>query len=375
MMNDENIMLGENKAPDENTTPDPGNLKLDNPVPNPGRPKGKLSKPLLIIGGILLGIIIIGGGCKLIANQLTGAMEEMVGSTNGSGVASVDYANVTSNHIAVIYVEGVITSATSSGILSESTGYNHRFTLDSIDQAINNDSNKGLMIYVNSPGGGVYESDELYLKIKEYQKITGRPVYTYMGPMAASGGYYISAASDKIIANRNCWTGSIGVTMGTYYDITGLLKKYGVKSVTITAGKNKAMGSYTDPMTPEQLAILQSLVDEAYDQFVTIVAEGRGLDKAQVIKLADGRVYTAKQALALGLIDEIGTFDQAIATMKKDQGLTNCDVINVTQPTPGLLEQLFGQVKTMQRSSSDLSMIMELLAKNGEMPIAYIYNN
>lgn len=371
-MNDETIMLAENKGHEENSTSNEDNLKVENSAPNPGKPKRKISKPLLIIGGILLGIIIIGGGCKLIANQLTGTMEEMVGSSYGSDGTSVDYATVTSDHIAVIYVEGVITATTSSGILSESSGYNHQFTLDSIDLAMNNDNNKGLMIYVNSPGGGVYESDELYLKIKDYQKTTGRPVYTYMGPMAASGGYYISAPSDKIIANRNCWTGSIGVTMGTYYDISGLLKKYGVKSVTITAGKNKAMGSYTDPMTPEQLAILQSLVDEAYDQFVTIVAEGRGLDKAQVIKLADGRVYTAKQAKSLGLVDEIGTFDQAIATMQKDQGLTDCDVIYITQPTPGLLDQLFGQVKTMQQSSSDLSMIMELMSKNGQMPIAYL---
>lgn len=380
-MNDENIMLTDNKGKEENNLPSEQDMKAEAGQQQgsqqtggyqPQRPQKGISKPLLIIGGILLGIIIIGGGCKILSNQLAGAMEEMMGSTYSTNDYYVDYADVTNDHIAVIFVEGVISSASSSGFLSDGIGYDHQFTLDSIDLAINNDANKGLMIYVNSPGGGVYESDELYLKIKEYQQSTQRPVYTYMGPMAASGGYYIAAPSEKIIANRNCWTGSIGVTMGTYYDISGLLDKYGVKSVTITAGKNKAMGSYTDPMTTEQLAILQSLVDEAYDQFVSIVAEGRGMDKAQVVKLADGRIYTAKQAKALGLVDEIDTFDKAIWTMQKDQGLTNCDVFYVTPPTLGFLDQLLGQVKSIQQSSSDLSMLMELMAENGQMPIAYI---
>lgn len=380
-MNDENIMLSENKGNDQNALEsEPSqkpetDQKTDEQQPRgqqPAKTKKSIRKPLLIIGGILLGIIIIGGGCKIISNQLTGAMGDFMGYDYSSNDYYTDYADVTGDHIAVIFVEGVISSATSSGILSESSGYDHQFILDSIELAINNDDNKGLMIYVNSPGGGVYESDELYLKIREYQETTGRPVYTYMGPMAASGGYYIAAPSDKIIANRNCWTGSIGVTMGTYFDISGLLDKYGVKSVTITAGRNKAMGSYTDPMTPEQLAILQSLVDEAYNQFVTIVANGRGMDLAKVIELADGRVYTARQAQEVGLVDEIATFDQAVATMQKDNDLENCDVFYVTPPTVGFLDQLLGEVKTIQQSSSDLSMLMEIMAENGQMPIAYM---
>jgi len=380
-MNDENIMLPENKGDDQNNMTSETALKAEighqtgGEQPGGQQPiktKKAISKPLLIIGGILLGIIIIGGGCKIISNQMTGAMEELMGATYSSNDYYTDYADVSSDHIAVVFVEGVISSAASSGILSEGSGYDHQFILDSIELAINNDANKGLMIYVNSPGGGVYESDELYLKIREYQEITDRPVYTYMGPMAASGGYYIAAPSDKIIANRNCWTGSIGVTMGTYFDISGLLDKYGVKSVTITAGRNKAMGSYTDPMTEEQLAILQSLVDEAYSQFVTIVADGRGMDIDQVVKLADGRVYTARQAKEVGLVDEIATFDQAVGTMQKDNDLTDCDVFYVTPPTVGFLEQLLGQVKSIQQSSSDLSMLMELMAENGQMPIAYM---
>lgn len=348
-------------------------VSLPEPTPAPDQKgKRKWNKPLLIIGAIILGIALIGGGCKVMADRMTGVMEEMIGYSGDAGSDYVDYGSVDKDHIAVITVDGVITSATSGGVLSESTTYDHQFTLDSIDQAINNDTNKGLMLYVNSPGGGVYESDELYLKIKEYQKNTGRPVYVYMGSMAASGGYYISSSADKIIANRNCWTGSIGVTMGTYYDISGLLDKYGVKTVTITAGKNKAMGSYTDPLTPEQIKILHSLVDEAYDQFVSIVADGRNMTIPQVEKLADGRVYTARQAQKLGLVDGIGTFDQAIAAFKSEQHLQNCQVVYVNPPTTGLLEQLLGEVKTIKKTSSDISMVMELMAQNGQTPIAYM---
>jgi len=346
-------------------------LPETSPAPEPIR-KRKWNKPLLIIGAIIIGIALIGGGCKIMADRMSGVLEEMVGYSGNSDNDYVDYSGVDKDHIAVITVDGVITSTTSGGVLSESTGYDHQFTLDSIDQAISNNTNKGLLLYINSPGGGVYESDELYLKIREYQKTTGRPVYVYMGSMAASGGYYIASSADKIIANRNCWTGSIGVTMGTYYDISGLLEKYGVKTVTITAGKNKAMGSYTDPLTPEQLKILHSLVDEAYDQFVSIVAEGRNMTIPQVEKLADGRVYTAKQAQKLGLIDGIETFDQAVETFKSEQHLQNCQIVYVNPPTTGFLEQLLGEVKNIKKSSSDISMVMELMDENGQMPIAYL---
>ncbi|MFR0902395.1 MAG: signal peptide peptidase SppA [Anaerovoracaceae bacterium] len=168
--------------------------------------------------------------------------------------------------------------------------YNHQYILNAIDAMIYDDNNKGLILYINTPGGSVYASDEVYLKIREYQEITGRPVYSSMQSQATSGGYYISAPCDKIIANRNCWTGSIGVTMGTFIDLSELLGNLGIKTETITSGDNKSMGSSTEPMTDEQRAIFQALIDEAYEQFVGIVAEGRGMTDAEV-KNSDGR-YT-----------------------------------------------------------------------------------
>ncbi|MEG0662139.1 MAG: signal peptide peptidase SppA, partial [Anaerovoracaceae bacterium] len=229
------------------------------------------------------------------------------------------------------------------------------------------------MLYVNTPGGSVYESDELYLKIKEYQQETGRPVYTYMAAMAASGGYYISAPTDKIIANRNTWTGSIGVTIGTIYDVTGLMEKYGIKAVTIDSGANKSMGSITQPMTPEQQEIFQGLVNEAYEQFVSIVAEGRSLSVDQVKTLADGRIYTAKQAMEVGLVDEIATFGEAKEKMIEDYGLGQCNFYDFQPQEMGLLETLMSTASQLNAGSGgDIQSLMQLMNKKGDFPIAYM---
>ena len=139
----------------------------------------------------------------------------------------------------------------------------------------------------------------------DYKKATERPIIAYIASTGCSGAYYISCAADEIYANRNALTGSIGVIMGSSIDLTGLMDKLGIKSTTIHAGKNKNMFSYDEPVTAEQAAIMQSIADESYEQFTQIVAESRGMDLAEVQKLADGRVYTARQAVSNGLIDSI----------------------------------------------------------------------
>lgn len=165
------------------------------------------------------------------------------------------------------------------------------------------------------PGGTVYESEELYLKLKEYKEETGRPVWDYMAHYAASGGYMISMAADKIYANPNTTTGSIGVIMAGY-DMTGLYEKLGIRYVSITSGENKDSSKLTD----EQIAIYQEQVDEYYTRFVDIVSEGRGMEAEEVKKLADGRVYTANQALNNGLIDEISLYEDMTAQMSSELG-------------------------------------------------------
>jgi protease-4 len=178
-----------------------------------------------------------------------------------------------------------------------------------------------------------------------------------MQSQATSGGYYISAPCDKILANRNCWTGSIGVTMGSLMDISELLENLGIRVNTITAGSNKAMGSGMEPMTPEQRAIFQALVDEAYEQFVELVAEGRDMSVAEVTKLADGRIYSNYQALDSGLIDNVEDYETAYEYMEEvcgAEGYYN----QLYYPT--LWEEMFASVQTIV-PKSDMAAVSELV--------------
>jgi len=213
-------------------------------------------------------------------------------------------------NIAALYIEGTIQQA--------NVDYDQQWLLSTISAIKNDKKNVGIAIFINSPGGAVYQTDDVYLALEDY-KTTGRPIYVYQGPMAASGGYYISCAGNKIYANRNTLTGSIGVIAGQSMDLTGLLDKLGIKSETIYAGKNKNMGNYNAPFTPEQKAIMQSIADECYEQFVKIVAKSRDMSYDEAAKLSDGRIYTAQQALNNGLIDSIGSWELMLDDMAENE--------------------------------------------------------
>lgn len=222
-------------------------------------------------------------------------------------------------YIAKIYITGVIQS--------ENKTYNQAWLLDTIEQLKHDPDNKGIILFIDSPGGSVYESDEAYLALSDYQG-AHKPVWAYMGSLAASGGYYISCGAEYICANRNTLTGSIGVIAGSSVDLTGLMEKYGIKSKTFTAGRNKNMLNYNCPLTEEQEKIMQSVADECYDQFTNIVAINRKLDIKDVKELADGRIYTAKQALNNKLIDKICSFDEAVSAMKSKYKFEDVEVID-----------------------------------------------
>lgn len=325
---------------------------------NGKKPKGGFTswkKGLLIF--LIIAVVIVGLGvsCNMGLSSILGTAEE-----------DYDYS---SDYIGVLQVHGTISEDTSS-----SSTYNQSWLISRIEQMKNDTYNQGMILSIDTPGGSVYATDELYLKIKEYTEETGRPVYTYMESMAASGGYYIAAASDKIYANRNTWTGSIGVTIGTVYDISGFLEKMGVKTVTITSGKNKAMGSAVDPLTKEQKSIYQSLVDEAYEQFVDIVAEGRSMKLSKVKKLADGRIYTAKQAEENGLIDKIGTLDEAASDMKKSFELDHCDV-HTLEYTPRTTFLSWLESKSSEgggEAKSEYDQLMKLMEENNKFTVTYM---
>ena len=336
------------------------------PVQRAGMPSWL--KVLLIVVLIMVMIIYLMGSC--VANIGKAVNEAMNGDVFATGT-DVTTADAHGEYIGVLHIEGTISEANAS------VGYNHYYLLNSIDDMAKDDNNKGIILYLDTPGGSVYASDELYFAIKDYQEKTNRPVYASMQSMAASGGYYVSAPCEKIYANRNCFTGSIGVTMGEMYDLTGLMEKLGIKSEAITSGRNKAMGSETQPMTEEQRAIFQGLVDEAYEQFTEIVAEGRNMDINKVKELADGRIYTAKQAKENGLIDEIGTYDECVNAMIVDQALgADIEILDFWPAEEFDLMSYLGIIsEDLEKGSAvpTADQIKELMDLNNSFRLMYIY--
>lgn len=259
--------------------------------------------------GLITFIIIIVIAIGVCAFKLTKSKKVASETYNGGIITtysnySKDYSKIYKNdYVAALYIEGTIEKY--------NYDYDQDWLLSTVDSLMYDYNNKGLAIFINSPGGAVYQADELYLALKDYKE-SGKPIYVYQGSMAASGGYYISCAADKIYANRNTLTGCIGVIFGSSYDLTGLFDKLGIKSETIHSGSNKNMFNYNEPVTDEQRKIMQEISDECYKQFVSIVADSRNMTYDQAEALSDGRLYTAAQALENGLIDEIGTWDNML---------------------------------------------------------------
>lgn len=262
----------------------------------------------------------------------------------------------TSDYVAVVKVEGTIQEQTETGFFEtvSQQEYQHTTTMEYIDYLMSDLNNVGILLYVDSPGGAVYESEELYLKLKEYKETTGRPIWDYMAHYAASGGYYVSAAADRIYANPNTVTGSIGVIMAGY-DMTGLYEKLGIRYISITSGTNKDSSQMTD----DQIAIYQTQVDEAYEQFVSVVADGRGMDKETVKTLADGRTYTAKQAVENGLVDEIGLYDDVRDLIAEEAGT---DIFYELETPDSVFMNLFSAAKSAV-PKSEAQVLKELADK------------
>lgn len=188
---------------------------------------------------------------------------------------------------------------------------------------------KAIVVRIDSPGGAVAPTQEIFEEIQRLKK--QKPIIASMGGMATSGGYYIAAACDKIVANPGTLTGSIGVIM-QLMNVEELMKKVGVKGINVKSGVNKDLGSPFQAISPEGREILQTLVDNVYGQFVAAVAKGRGMSEAQVRKLADGRVYSGAQAKELGLVDQFGTLEDAIELAAKRAGLPPEPAVYYTQP-------------------------------------------
>jgi protease IV len=299
-----------------------------------------------IIVAVLVVAIAVGGYWLLGKNM--GLAEPMV--------------NTYQQHIARIFVEGTI--------VSEYAGdYDQAFLIDTIDQLIANENNLALLVYIDSPGGEILASDELASKIMEYKETTGRPVCVYGHNMMASGGYWVACSGDWLVANKYCTTGSIGVTFGSMLDVSGFLESYGIKVNTITSGSEKSMGSMLEEMTPETRAIFQSIINEYYGYFLDWVGSRRGIAKAELQPLADGRVYTATQALNHQLIDQVGTYADALAVLDEELGATYPVADYLPQADLGWLDQLEWLNNYLHYQGDGSEALLKLLPPTG--PLAY----
>lgn len=298
---------------------------------------------LAFVGLFILGMLGAEGGGTISHAQGGGAaLQEVLVKNNGSD-----------NKLAVVSVEGVITGSAIDGSGTSPVDY----IKQQLKRAADDEDVKAVMLKVDSPGGEVLASDEIYDAIRKFQEDKGKPVIAVMHSMAASGGYYVSAPCRWIVAHELTITGSIGVIMQGY-NFRGLMDKVGVQPQVFKSGKFKDMMSSTKPadqVTDEEKAMMQELINEAYGRFKSIVADGReyavSKNKDQGRKLvdnwtdyADGRILTGKQAFEHGFVDEIGDFDAAVKRTLKLAGIQDANLVKYQKLfTFGNLFQLLGK--------------------------------
>lgn len=237
--------------------------------------------------------------------------------------------------IVLLRVEGILVDSVSN---FDPEAVNIERLASEIDQAKKDDAVKAVILLVNSPGGSITASDTIYKKINELKQ-AGKKVVVLMREVAASGGYYIASPADKIIANQGTLTGSIGVVLQSV-NVEGLFDKVGLRPVTFKAGKFKDLLSPTRDITDEERQLIQVLIAEAHGQFITAVADGRKLDRAKIVALADGRVFSGEQAKQAGLVDAIGNLPEAIKTARELAGISEARVVEYSSLLGGL-ESLF----------------------------------
>ena len=306
-------------------------------------------RTLLWIGGICL-LGLFGCGALFFVVAMFGNVE----------------TTVTGDAVALVRVEGVILPGEGGGSnpFNSVTGAFSTKIVDQLKQANANDQVKAVVLVVDSPGGSVYASDEIYLQVAAMDK----PIISAMGSAAASGGYYVSAPTDEIWASPHTITCSVGV-IAQYLNYEGLANEYGVKSVVFKSGKHKDMGSAFREATEEEQQIWQALIDESYDAFVAIVAEGRSLSEDVVRELADGRICTGKQAKEMQLVDELGYLPDAIQRAGELGGIEGDPPLIEYNEEPSLLELL----TTMLSRPSPVAEVRQLLEFQAGATLMYLY--
>ncbi|WP_027717961.1 signal peptide peptidase SppA [Desulfovirgula thermocuniculi] len=255
----------------------------------------------------LVAALVIGAvACSLLATLVVAAR---VGKGLGAGRGR--------GSVAVVHLSGTIVSGRASPFLSGLVGAEE--VAQRLRQAARDPEVRAVVLRLNSPGGTAAGAQEIAREVDRLRQ-AGKKVVASMGDAAASGAYWIASRADKVVANPGTLTGSIGVIIQVQ-DLQGLYSKLGIATRTFKSGPHKDMGSPSRPVTPEEESIFQGMVEDIYAQFVQAVAEGRRMDPAHVRKLADGRVFTGRQAKELGLVDELGDLREAIRLAGELSGL------------------------------------------------------
>ncbi len=237
-----------------------------------------------------------------------------------------------------------------SGVIAEENGMVEVVSAK-LKAAVLNPDIKAIILKVESPGGSVNASDLIYNEVIK-TKNSKKPIVAFYNSIAASGGYYVSVPADKIIATPATWTGSIGVIMQVP-NFSGLMSKVGLQMVTIKSGKSKDTLSPYRPTTEEDQEIFQKLVDESYEQFVQIVSKGRKMNLQKARALADGRIYSAKQARENGLIDKVGYFEDAVEMAQKLSGFKDASPVEI-QEKRGFTNMFSEKMNRLEKILSNL---------------------
>lgn len=280
-----------------------------------------------VLGCLVLMIIFGGGGLIVVAVLVSGGH----GVPGGAG------------KIGLIRYEGAISEAGEGGLISH--GGSRRFIEQCEKARLDNDI-KAVVIRINSPGGSAAASQEMYQAVLRLKK-ANKEVVCSMGEMAASGGYYVAAGCDRIFANGSTLTGSIGV-IAQFLEFSPLLKRLGITPNTLKSGALKDAGSPFRSLQPQEREVFHAMIMDVYQQFVDDVVAGRAapthgkLTRARVLQLADGRVYTGRQALKVGLVDELGGLQEALRYTAKRAGIAGDPVPVKKIGEMGVLGDLFG---------------------------------
>ncbi len=276
--------------------------------------------------------------------------------------------------IVVIQLTGSITTEESS--LFSSSVITPDLVNDYLTRAKKDPAVKAVVLHIESPGGEIAPCQEILWAIERFKETKSVPIVVSMGGTAASGGYYISTKADKIVALPTTMTGSIGVIY-TVMNIEELLEKLGIQIETFTGGKYKDMYWGFRELTPEEQEIMQELVDEYYEDFVDVVAEGRGLSKEEVRNLATGQIYTGTEAKELGLVDELGDLDTATDLAMELAGLETA-MVEYYQPPKLTIWSLLGLADAIKVRLSGLSaqdiILLEILNHNYRQPL-FLYQS